>query len=196
MKKTVLALTIISLCLCIVGCGNKPASYNESTLIFDKKGAVKDIIVEPFDKDYYTEQGLTTFFNEAISEFSIKYPAGVVLLSDILVEDGIARATLNFDDVKTYKEFYGADVFWGTISDAYDNGYNMDVTLKSTSSDKTIGKSEIMDMAKKPILIIDEPICVKTAQNIKFASANVEIINGKLVRISSDSSGLAYLILE
>lgn len=196
MKKVFFVILISSLCLWMVGCGNSMSSFDESTLIIGKDGAITDVIVESFDKDYYTEQGLTTFFNETISNFSVNHPESAVKLSGILVEDGIARAKLNFNSADTYKEFYDTELFFGTISDAYDNGYDMDVTLKSTNSDKTINKNEIMEMAKNTIVIVDDKLCIKTPGNVKFASANVEVINGKSVRISSDSSGLAYLILD
>lgn len=195
-KRLLFVTALLSIILCFSGCTTFATDYPETTLIFSKKGAVTDVIVESFNADYYTLEGLNTFFNEEISDFSVKDGKGTVSLTELSVEDEIARAILDFDSLDTYKRFYETDVFMGTISDAYDNGYSMDVTLKSTKENETIGKNELMAMGDSKIFITDEKVCIKMPCKILYASANVEIIDEKYVRISSDSAGLAYLILE
>ena len=178
------------------GCGQNPDNFTESSLIFSKKGAVTDVIVEPFGQDYYDEEGLNTFFAEKINDFKASTDSGNVVLSSLDVNKGIARAVLDFDKAETYQSFYNVDCFYGTINDAYDTGYGLNVTLKAVDSSETIKKEDLMNMQKKRIIILGEQIQVFTKDKIKYTSANVEVINNKNVRISSDSSGLAYLVLE
>lgn len=195
-KNICLIMALISIMFCMSGCGTFAVDYPDTTLIFKKNGAVTDVIVESFSADYYTLDGLNTYFNEAISEFSVKDGKGTVSLTELSVEDEIARAVLDFDNADTYKRFYDVDFFYGTVSDAYDAGYSMDVILKSTDSEETIGKNELMNMGDAKILITEEKICVKMPYKFKYASANVEMVDSKYARISSDSSGLAYMIVE
>lgn len=195
-KKLALLTTLLLILITICGCGTFAADYPETSLIFKKNGAITDVIVESFGADYYTLDGLNTFFNEAISDFSVKDGKGTVSLTELSVENEIARAVLDFDSADTYARFYNANLFAGTINEAYDQGYTMDVTLKSTEDNATISKTDIMAMKDAKIIITDEKLCIKLPYKIKYISANIEIIDEKYVRVSSDSSGLAYIIYE
>lgn len=196
MKRLSLVLIALLITASLSGCGDSADEYSESTLVFSKKGAVTDVIIEPFEKDYYDEAGLSTFFNEKINDFQSSSDKGTIILSSLKAEKGIAKAVLDFDCAKTYQQFYNTDCFYGTINDAYDSGYGLNVTLKEINGTSTIKKEDIMEMQNKHIIIVAEPINIVSKDKIKYTSANVEVINNKNVRISSDSSGLAYLILE
>lgn len=197
MKRTLLVVFLILSCMAFGGCGTTENSgkISETTLIIGRKDTVTNVIVEPFDKDYYSKDALETFFKETISDFSVKNHDGSVTLSDIAVENQVAKATLEFDSADTYSKFYNNNFFIGTLNDAYDKGYNLDVTLKAVDGSGTIGKLELMEMKDGKILITDEQLCIRTESKILYTSANVEVIDKKYVRISSDSSGNAYLIL-
>lgn len=191
------------LCICIVilltGCGkdNKEEEYFETTLSFDKEGTVTDVIVESFTEDYYSEDGLKAYFQEKISEFnSSNMGKGEVKLENLSVENGKARATLVFDSSDTYTSFYGPVTFYGTISDAYDKGYITETVLKSVNSSDTLSKIDLMRMRKDNIIIVSEVVRVICPSKVTHTSANVEIINDKEVRISSDSTGLAYILVK
>ena len=72
----------------------------------------------------------------------------------------------------------------------------MNVILKSAVGTETIGKDEIITMGKNNILIVSDKVAVRTGMPILYTSANVEVLDEKQARISSESEGLAYLILK
>lgn len=196
MKKFYLVLLSV-LMFSLLGCSEKTEDINESSVVISKKGEITNVIVESFGEDYYSEDGLKTFFTEKIREYdSNPGDETGVSLESLVVEEGIAKATLSFSDYKAYSGFYNTDFFYGTVNDAYDSGYIMDTTLKAPRSSETITKADIMKNPDRTIIILSEPILVSSPKKIIYASANVEIIDEKHVRISSDSTGLAYLLTE
>lgn len=199
LKKYIYFLLSICIILAITGCGkkDKDEEYYETTLTFDKEGTVTDVIVESFTEDYYSEDGLKAYFQEKISEYnSSNMGEGDVNLENLSVEDGKARATLVFDSADTYTSFYGPATFYGTINDAYDKGYITETVLKSVNSSETLSKMDLMKMRKDNIIIVSEVVRVICPSKITHTSANVEIINDKEVRISSDSTGMAYILVK
>jgi len=196
LKRFLLLISTLLITMMFAGCGQGKEEFPESTLIFSKKGEVTNVIVESFTKDYYDVNGLTTFFNEKINEFKSSGDKGSITLTDLEVKDGLAKATLDFDSAGTYQDFYNTELFYGTVNDAYDAGYTLNITLKEINGKETISKNEIMEMPKAKIIVLGEHMTVVSKRNIKYASANVEVVNKNKIRISSDSAGLAYLILE
>lgn len=193
---------IIMICLIfaftLTGCGDvNVKSLEETTLIVSKKGAVKDVIVESFDKDYYSENELKTFFDNRINEYCLGGNEGKVKLSELKVKKGVAKAVLDFDAIASYTDFYKeSELYYGTINDAYDSGYSFDVSLRSFITSDIIDKSEIMEMKKAMVIITNECSRIVCPRNIAYISSNVEAIDRRNVRVSPESSGLAYIILK
>jgi len=195
-KKSYLILFAVLL-FSLSGCSEKNEQFNETSVVLSKNGGITNVIVESFAEDYYTEDGLRTFFTEKIREYDTNPDDELgISLGEIKVENGTAKATIEFSDYKVYSGFYNTDFFYGTVNDAYDSGYTLDTTLKALNSNDTISKADIMKKSNDTIIIVSEPVLVSSPKKIIYASANVEIIDEKHVRISSDSTGLAYLLTD
>lgn len=169
---------------------------DETTISIDKKGKIEEIIVETFDKSYYDVGELETEFRNEIDRFNSSGTGGKVSLKKIKLENNKVYVSLDFDSMEEYKGLLNEDLFCGTIKDAYDIGYKMDVTLKGVQNGDKIGKVEIMGMQNKNIVILSEPVKVSLYKNIAYVSANVEVISDKEARVLSESGGLAYIVLE
>lgn len=198
MKKVILSILCMCMMLTLFGCGKEEEEvFYETTLSFDKDGKIADVIVESFSEAYYSEDGLKAYFQEKISDFnSGNINSGDVTLSDLAVDNGVARATLKFDSSDAYTRFYGTPTFYGTINDAYDKGYITETVLKSVESNDTLSKIDLMGRKDDTIIIVGEVVRVHTPKKVTFTSANVEVLGEKDVRISSDSSGMAYILLK
>lgn len=201
-KTTCLALNFILLCsLFLYGCSSKDnaenESFDETTVSVSKNGEITEMIVAGFDKEYYSAEELKGEFVSEISTYNQSKGADdLAQLSNIEVRDGNVYVTMQFKSFDDYEAIQKEDMFVGTINDAYDAGYSMNVTLKGTVNGDKIGKVEIMGMKDKHIVIISEPVKVKTYRPISYVSANVEVINEKEARVNSESGGLAYLVLD
>lgn len=191
----IFCILIMTSSLCACGAAAEE-EIDESTLVIGKKGTITETIVDGFDKDYYDVNELKNEFDEAVSEYNGGKGEDCVKLTNIICENGQVHASLDFASFDDYEAFQNEEIFLGTISEAYDAGYSMDVTLKGVSEGDKIGKNELMNNKENRILIISEPVLIKTYSKILYVSANVEVINDKMARISSESDGLAYLILK
>lgn len=197
MKKSVICFICMILMLIIIGCGKETVTFAEPTLEVSKKGEFSQTIVENFDKEYYDIEELKNYINSEIKDCNnILGERGNVSLKDLHLEDGKIFATLVFDTMDSIETFNGGSYYYGSVNDAYDSGYSLDVNLKSVIDGSIIGKNEIMDMKKKHILIVPDSGIIKTYYKILYVSAAVETIDDKTVRVSSDSDGLAYIVMK
>ena len=53
-----------------------------------------------------------------------------------------------------------------------------------------------MKMKDESIIVISEVVRVRSPKKIIYTSANVEVIDEKNARVSSDSTGLAYIVVK
>ncbi len=197
MKKWIVLMMSICSSILIYGCGSQNTAVNETTVIVNKNGKVTDAIVESFDADYYNAGELRSMIDKELEEYQkLSGSKGNAVLSDFEVAQGLARVLIEFASPEDYASFNGVPFFYGTISEAYEAGYDLDVTLKSSAGQDIIGKTELMDMEKKHIVIVSEPIRIQTYGKILFSTANVDILDEKAARISAESEGLAYLIVK
>ena len=186
----------IACALMFCACKEESITFAEPTIEVSKKGAISQTIVESFDKEYYNVNELRSEIESAISDFESNGHKDEVKLTDVHTNEGKVFVSFSFASSEVDSAFQDDEIYYGTINDAYDNGYSLDVTLKSVNDDTKIGKAEIMDMKKNHILIVSSHGIVKTEYKIQYVSANVEVIDEKTVRISSDSDGLAYIVMK
>lgn len=174
----------------------KEEEYAETTLRVEKKGKVHETIVSSFTKDYYDLNELTGEFTKSVSDYNTSIGSEEIKLGDIKLKGSDVFVDLNFTGPSDYESFIGEKLFVGTIGEAYDNGYTMDVTLKGVENGDKISKVQIMGMPDKTIIILSEHVRVKTFRDIAYVSANVDVIGERDARVLSESDGLAYIVLE
>ena len=192
-KICIMFLVLIPLC----GCAKDEYDFAETTITVEKRGRVKESIVESFDKDYYNLDELTQEFTSSVEEYNEAIGGQEIKLRGIeLKKDSKIYVDLEFTGPSDYENFVGEKLFVGTVGDAYDNGYTMDVVLKGVDKGDKIDKLKIMSMSDRNIIIMSEHARVRTFKDIAYVSANVDVIDSNEARVLSESDGLAYLILE
>lgn len=199
MKKKIFSLLymIIMTTVILTGCKSDDDSYDETTISIDKKGRVKEQVVESFNKDYYDVNELQNELNIAINDYNNSTPKeNEIVLKNMKVENGSVYVTIQFSDTDAYSSLQNETLYYGTINDAYDLGYSMDVTLKGVENGDKISKIQIMGMSDRNIIIMSEPVKLQTASKIEYVSANVEVLSDNEARILNESGGLAYIVLK
>ena len=194
-KKTVLIFIFVAV-LALSGCSEAEEDFDETTISVSKRGKVSERIVESFNKDYYDLAELEDEFTRSVMEYNAAMGSEEIRVKSIELKDSQVYVDVDFNGPSDYESFVGENLFVGTVSDAYDNGYSMDVTLKAVDSQDKIGKVQIMGMNDNTIIILSEHVRLKAFKDIAYVSANVDVINSKEVRVLSESDGLAYLILK
>ncbi len=196
MKIKLFTIFILCALFALYGCSSSADDADETTITVSKKGRVSERIVENFSKDYYDIEELKGEFSRSVSDYNNTIGDDEITLKNIELKESKVYVDLDFKGPSDYEKFVGETLFIGTISDAYDEGYSMDVTLKGTANGNKIGKVEIMGMKDKNIVILSEHVRVRTFDDIEYVSANVDVIDDREARVLSESDGLAYLILK
>ncbi len=196
MKKICFLIGILLTLSFLAGCSDGENDFDETTVSVEKNGKISEHIVEVFDKDYYNVEELKGEYTNAVDQYNESIGGEEIKLKRLELKDSKVFVDIAFTGPSDYESFVGETLFVGTINDAYDNGYSMDVTLKGVEGGDKIGKVRIMGMSDKDIIILSEHVRVKTYKDIAYVSANVDVIDNRQARILSESDGLAYLILK
>ena len=189
-------LIVMMIVLPLTGCSDEEKDYAETTITVEKKGRVRERIVDTFDKDYYNIEELKSEFSDSVSQYNETIGGEEIRLKSIEMKDSRVYVDLEFTGPSDYENFVGEKLFVGTIADAYDNGYTMDVVLKGVDKGDKIDKIKIMGMSDSSIVIMSEHARIRTFRDIAYVSANVDVIDGNEARVLNESDGLAYLILK
>ena len=189
-------LIVMMIVLPLTACSDEEKDYAETTITVEKKGRVRERIVDTFDKDYYNIEELKSEFSDSVSQYNETIGGEEIRLKNIEMKDSRVYVDLEFTGPSDYENFVGEKLFVGTIADAYDNGYTMDVVLKGVDKGDKIDKIKIMGMSDSSIVIMSEHARIRTFRDIAYVSANVDVIDGNEARVLNESDGLAYLILK
>ena len=196
MNKKICFIIILALTLGLAGCAGGEEDYEETTITVSKKGKVSERIVESFGKEYYNLEELKGEFTQSVNEYNESIGDEEINLKDISLKDSKVYVSIDFKGPSDYEKFVGENLFVGSINDAYDEGYTMDVTLKGVDAGDKIGKVQIMGMKDRNIIILSEHVRVRTFRDIAYVSANVDVLDDRTARVLSESDGLAYIILK
>ncbi|MCR4923502.1 MAG: hypothetical protein K5931_05780 [Lachnospiraceae bacterium] len=171
--------------------------FNETTISINKKGNIESYIYESFDKGYYNVGELQSVLDDEIAAYNEKTgEKDRVKLKSLSVEDQVAKAVFIYKSYEDYSSFNNVDFFYGTIEEAKKAGYSISAAMKSIEDGSSISGEEALAMTDKMVIVISEPVLVESSSDIGYVTANVENLDKRHVRMSSDSSGRAYIILE
>lgn len=193
-KRIIVIMTAVLVCLS--ACAEAEGDYAESTIVVAKKGRISERIIENFDKDYYNLDELKSEFESLVSQYNENIGGEEIRLKKVELNGTLLTVDLDFTGPSDYENFTGERLFVGTVKDAYDNGYTMDVTLKGVENGDKIEKVQIMGLSDKSIVILSEHVRVRTFDDIAYVSANVDVLGDNEARVLSESDGLAYIILK
>ena len=196
MKRFLFLICILIMPAFLTACAESEDNFEETTITVERRGKVSENIVESFDKDYYDIEELKSEFTDSVNDYNESIGGEEIRLKKMELKNSKVYVNIDFTGPSDYERFVGERLFVGTIDDAYDNGYSMDVTLKGVEAGDRIGKVRIMGMKDKEIIILSEHVRINTFRDIAYVSANVDVIDSRSARVVNESDGLAYLILK
>ena len=188
-------IIILSMLFLLSGC-QKEDDFEETSLRILKKGQIENDIVEAFGEAYYNADELKEMLADSIRAYN-EGAAGQdpVALKDVKVEKNTVHVVITYKSYLDYAAFNQVDFFYGKLAEASAAGYDMNVNLNAPLENKKIGLSEL-NGTENNIVILSEHVLVEPDSDIEYVSANVEYIDERHARVSSDSAGLAYLVLK
>lgn len=201
-----LAIALLVVILIVVRCavGGGPKVSNEATIDetrsrveFTRKGALTVTSVEAFDKSYYDESELQAQIDSEIKAYNDENGSRV---SDkgLTVADGVATLAMQYDAASDYQAFNDQEMFYGTLQEAEDAGYDLSGLsgqTNATDETETYGEGTARALADNTVIVITEPLDVITATDILYVSDNLAIAGSSYATVSGDVSTSAPAIL-
>lgn len=163
-----------------------PVDETASRVQFTKKGALTVTSVESFDKDYYDQTELQEAIDSEVAEYGDGVSAG-----DLTVENGTATLVMRYDSAADYVAFNDQEMFWGTLQEAEDAGYDLSGlsgTTNAQNKDETFGEGTALTLADNTLIVITEPLDILTPTAILYASSNLTIANSDYATVNGDIS--------
>lgn len=188
------AILLAGLFLC--GCGEsgtknsavtekETVSASASAFVIEvlKDGSITETITEDFSREYYDEENLKNMILAEVADFNNSSQEGEISVDKFENKNGKLTVKMKYPSAEIYtayntNPYNDGSLFLGTVAEAYDAGYSLDVSLKDIKGGQTIGKEELLGMGSGKILISKEPMYVKVPGKILYIGENV-IADGK-----------------
>lgn len=196
-KCLALMLVIAGIAMSLTGCTSDDSAVTETTIEVKKNGSVVHTIVEDFSEDYYELEDLRTTIQSACDTYNGRAGRDTVTVGSLEESEGVLTAVMNYKSTSAYAEFNKQALFAGTIKDAYNAGYDLDVTLfPAQEADTPVEKEELLAMGEKHIVILREAVDVMVWNKILYFSDSVIRTNNKKMVTVTDDSKLTYIVFE
>lgn len=194
MRKMVLLL--LAAALLLAGCGGDKDTEEATNLEFRKNGQVVHTIVEDFSASYYSLDELMSDVQSQVDTYNGNAGSRRITVDSAEVKDGVITMVMTFQNAGDYSSFYRQALFCGTVKEAFDAGYDLDVTLKSvTEEGTTVGRQDILEMGERHIIVLREAVAVRPWADILYVSGDVEAA-GSREAVSTDPQALSYIIFR
>lgn len=195
MKRRKIGVLALSACLLLSSCSLNEADISKDTLCIGKDGKVTEILVDIFDREYYSLEELEAMAKTEIAEYNAKAGADkVTYLSGVEDEDRKVEMKMEYADADSFADYHNTLFFYGTVSDAHRAGMDLDYTLYGTGSKATtIGKKDILEMGDAHILIMDQDTNVKMPSEITYVSSNVKSVSKKNAEVDYEGNPVVII---
>lgn len=194
-------MAVMLACIMIlVGCGNAKAEepITVSTISISKDGHITYFMVEDFSEDYYDIKEIEEMLSEEITQFNEEHGKEEISIESVgMAEDGsqnivIELTFLNADD---FSKYIGTDIFYGTMEEAIQEGYEISDNLIDVKKKTTVSLNEITHQDSRHILILEDTLLIKLPLKVVYTSDNVTYMENGNVD-TSNTEGVAYIIMK
>lgn len=206
-RRTGVGLAVI-ICLCtmlLAGCGRsgEPEKVTVPTISVSDKGVVTGYLVEDFknkpnEKRYDITELSAMVQGEADQYNSVHGTEGetapvVVESVEINEENGIkAVIAMRYSSTQVYEDYNGKALFYGTVEQAVEAGYPVDVELKSVKDQSSVALS---DNKEKHVLIVEEKVNIRSPKKI-LAIGGGGALNENGTVDASQEEGMTYILMK
>lgn len=178
----------------LTACGEEKLSVDTNTLYIKKDGTVTEAAFELFDKEYYDAAELQSFVEEEVKNYNYRNVKEAVTVERVEVKDNVAAAYLNYQSVEDYIAFNDAEMFFGTVKEAMDAGYNFETGFLKYDKQEAVGILDVTEEGSNYVLILNASVDVRVGGTICYTSDNVQKKDKK--NVSLTQGGLSYIIYK
>ncbi|MCM1065399.1 MAG: hypothetical protein NC420_13215 [Eubacterium sp.] len=207
MKKiSKMVLGILLIALMMTGCGEArvPDTIDKPMLAIAKGGEVTEYLVGEFGaKEYYSVSELSSMAAEEAAHYNTANQAGTetpVKLEKVeALEDGSGRVCIiyQYDSAESYTGFNEADLFYGTVEEAAEQGYSVDIELNSVGAkeEQTLTAAQLKEAVNRQLIIAPYGVYVYCPGKVEYISGNAALAEDGSVDTTAAESPV-YILLK
>ena len=198
-KKVISAMLSGVLMLSLAGCGKAaklPETVVNTSLVVEKDGKVVSYLVNTFDKDFYSLDGLTQMVQEEAEEFNAAQPPMAVKTVQMLEEGATVQVVQEFADTESYADYNEQELFYGTRVEALAEGISVDLGLVS-AADGTPAEEQKLNKAldKNHMIITNASAYIYCPYPVLYLSEGVVMGEDGYVD-ASQSDGVVTILMK
>lgn len=153
---------LAALALSMTACAQEEVSVEEeltNSLSVLEDGSIESVIVEDFKESYYNVDDLNKMIQETIAVYRKEDPDSTITLETCEKVDQKVKVVLKYNNAEAYSGYNSESLFVGTVQEAYEEGYDLNVALTGTDKEATkIARQELLGMGENHILIMENTI--------------------------------------
>lgn len=161
-----------------------------------KDGSIIETITEEFSQEYYKEESLKAMILSEVAEFNRTHEEETISVEQVERKDDNIIVKMTYPSAAVYTEYNADDynamaLFSGTVAEAYDAGYSLDIKMTDVKGEKSIGKEELLGMGSEKIIISEAAMQIKVPGKIQYIGERVEAESKNKVHMLTDENGEA-----
>ena len=195
----------------LIGC-SQDKKPEVSSVTIGKDGTIVHQIVGDFEQNYYEIDGLQALAADRVAEYCANNGADSVTLTSVEEKDGRILIQLDYATDQDYSNFNNRELFSGTLTEAYMQGYPLESIPFVSADGKPIEFGDMEERDSRQIVIIatkpSEELIVNTYGKAIYinrspaAGPGISFYGKKGAHITypsnvdTDESVLSYIIFE
>lgn len=199
-------LGVLLTALMMTGCGEArvPDTIDKPMIAIAKNGTVTEYLVGEFSaKTYYSVSGLSSMAAAEAAEYNTANQAGTavpVKLEKVeALEDGTGRVCIvyQYDSAESYTGFNEGSLFYGTVEEAFSQGYSADIELKSVvgGEEQSLTGEQLEQSGDKRLIIAPQGVYVYCPGKVEYISSAASMAeDGSVDTTAADSP--VYILLK
>ncbi len=212
-------LPVLLFALMLTGCGKtggvqgdnengQGADAGTNVVEIKKDGVISNTTEEDFGaEDYGDEEMLREFVLRTAAECNIQLGGEEIAVKKLEVKKERVTLVMEYSTGEAFSVFNGYPFFYGTVAEAYEKGYDLDVELQeaggSGEGGASIGKDQLLEMGSRSIIITQplpkEYLTIRTSGKILYISG-AECIKNNEAKIGTIEEGssreIAYIVFK
>ena len=172
-----------------------------TSLVVEKDGKVVSYLVNMFDKDFYSLDGLTQMVQEEAEEFNAAHadaaePPMAVKTVQMLGDGATVQVVQEFTDTESYADYNEQELFYGTRVEALAEGISVDLGLVS-AADGTPAEEQKLNKAldKNHMIITNASAYIYCPYPVLYLSEGVVMGEDGYVD-ASQSDGVVTILMK
>ena len=193
LKKYYFLGALIVMAFMLAGCGKEKSLV--TSVEIDKNGAVTNTIIEEFDQSLYNLDELSELASSEVSAYNSECLSERIAVESVemLKDEKTVKMVLKFNSTNDYASFNDTALYFGTVQDAIDRGYEISTELINPEG-QVLSSEGLSDYLSRSIIITEDRSVFITPYKIEYYTNGVKL-NGKKEAITSDATSEVIQLL-